>query len=286
MVAVSDLVAERVKELRQRGGWMSTKSFAERCAEIGAPQLSASVLMNIESGRRKDGQRTRTISVDELLALAAALDVSPLVLLLPRSESDYPVTPTLRADAQDVYAWMVARRQGIEESEAGYTTDPLTPAEEDVAAWWNFKRDVPWVHERRDLTQLRRARDYLARVRANEFVALLPNFVVGSPESDERFRRIMGAFPALRDLAPATTTDDFQVAWSSLTEQVRVADAAQIAAITDDETRIALAHLKDLVTAEDEIARSIGDVVKPEVAKGDIGGTTQGVQDRQGQTRP
>jgi transcriptional regulator with XRE-family HTH domain len=77
----SDRVAERVRDLRRRGGWFSIKAFAARCAEVGPPYLTAAALMNLESGRCKDGRRTRAITVDELVVLARALGVSPTDLL-------------------------------------------------------------------------------------------------------------------------------------------------------------------------------------------------------------
>ncbi len=108
LTGASDIVAKRVKELRKRGGWSTTKAFADRCAEVGAPYLTHPVLMNIESGRRKDGHRTRTITVDELLALALALRVNPADLLLPvdSDAAPYPVTLTETATVGRVREWV------------------------------------------------------------------------------------------------------------------------------------------------------------------------------------
>jgi transcriptional regulator with XRE-family HTH domain len=72
---VSDVVARRVRDLRQQWGW-SAAELAERCAEWGHPQLTASVIANIESGRRdKHGHRRRDITVDEAFAFARVLQV-------------------------------------------------------------------------------------------------------------------------------------------------------------------------------------------------------------------
>ena len=73
---ISDRVAERVQELRKQRGW-SARRLAEACAAIGSPQLTESVIANIESGRREDGRRRRDVTVDELIAFANALDVPP-----------------------------------------------------------------------------------------------------------------------------------------------------------------------------------------------------------------
>jgi transcriptional regulator with XRE-family HTH domain len=78
----SDTVARRVKELRKRRGW-SARRLAEACAATGSPQLSESVIANIESGRRDEsGRRRRDVTVDEAIGLAKALDV-PAIHLLP-----------------------------------------------------------------------------------------------------------------------------------------------------------------------------------------------------------
>ena len=79
----SDLVAQRITELRRLRRW-SAKALAGQCAEAGAPEITAAVIANIETGRRgPDGIRRRDVTVDELLAFAAALGVKPGDLLGP-----------------------------------------------------------------------------------------------------------------------------------------------------------------------------------------------------------
>lgn len=82
-ITASDLVGERVRKLRE--GRFTVRQLADRCSELGAPELTAATIANIETGRRdKDtGKRRRDITIDELLALALALDAPPLVLLMP-----------------------------------------------------------------------------------------------------------------------------------------------------------------------------------------------------------
>lgn len=83
-VRPSDLVAAKARTARKALGW-SGQQLADRCAETGAPELTAAVVANIETGRRdrKTGQRRREVTVEELLALARALGVSPGWLLQP-----------------------------------------------------------------------------------------------------------------------------------------------------------------------------------------------------------
>lgn len=74
----SDTVARRVQELRRRRGW-SVARLADQCAQAGAPELTESVLTNILTRRRRPG-RPRDVTIDEVVALARALDVPPVGL--------------------------------------------------------------------------------------------------------------------------------------------------------------------------------------------------------------
>ncbi|MER5821182.1 hypothetical protein ABT086_02475 [Streptomyces mirabilis] len=107
-LTVSDIVAERVQQVRKRRGW-TVKQLAERCAEIGAEELTAQALYNIGNGRRDEaGQRRRFVTVDEVAALALALDVAPVHLVIPPDAADadeYRITPTSVVSVRDVRAW-------------------------------------------------------------------------------------------------------------------------------------------------------------------------------------
>jgi transcriptional regulator with XRE-family HTH domain len=119
----SEVVGERVRQLRKRRGW-SIEQLAERCVEVGAPQLTVPALYVIESGRREKGtnRRRRNVTVDEWLALALAFEVAPIVLAVPEESSDiYQVTegsdPMVMAWA--VYYWIIGSR-------------PLIPLDADI----------------------------------------------------------------------------------------------------------------------------------------------------------
>ncbi|WP_176475337.1 helix-turn-helix domain-containing protein [Kocuria sp. WN036] len=75
-------VRENVKRLR---GGMQYKALSEKLAELGhaIPPLG---LRRIETGARR-------VTVDDLVALAVALDVSPLTLLLPADGSRFAASP-------------------------------------------------------------------------------------------------------------------------------------------------------------------------------------------------
>jgi transcriptional regulator with XRE-family HTH domain len=82
---------------RSRG--RSAQDVADRTAELGYP-ISRTQIANYESGRKKN------LDIAELLILAAALDVPPLVLLYP----DLPagkveIIPNEPGNSFDAYLW-------------------------------------------------------------------------------------------------------------------------------------------------------------------------------------
>lgn len=80
----SDLVAEQIRKHRERLN-LTREDLAQECAKLGAPELTAAAIINIEVGRKnpKTGRRRREVSVDELLVLAYAMAVPPLELVFP-----------------------------------------------------------------------------------------------------------------------------------------------------------------------------------------------------------
>lgn len=76
----SDVVGEQLRSLR-KSRRMLAKDLAARCKEVGYPELTVNNLYSIENGRRKNGIRTRHVTIDELLALGRAFEVSPLAFL-------------------------------------------------------------------------------------------------------------------------------------------------------------------------------------------------------------
>ncbi len=110
MIVAADatlLVGERVKQIRQRRGWTAAQ-LAERCKAIGAPEITVAVIANIETGRKdKAGRRRREVTVDELFALAYALQVSPVLLMVPLDGADQlAVTPEVDMDVLTAVGWV------------------------------------------------------------------------------------------------------------------------------------------------------------------------------------
>jgi transcriptional regulator with XRE-family HTH domain len=72
----TDIARARIQRLRKRKGW-TQRELAERLEAEGFELgIDRDVVANFESGRR------RSLSVDELVAFAAVLDVSPVDLIV------------------------------------------------------------------------------------------------------------------------------------------------------------------------------------------------------------
>lgn len=85
---VGDTIAGRVRRCRQQRQ-LSVRALAERCADLGAAGLTTASITNIERGADPAAKRRRReVTVEELLVLALALDVPPLLLMIPYGESD------------------------------------------------------------------------------------------------------------------------------------------------------------------------------------------------------
>ena len=95
------IVARRVREERQRLGW-SQKDLAGRLHELGWYDKGDQqpTIARIESGKR-------AVPIDELFALAAALETSPVYLLTPLDDDELvAVTPSKTIPANAARAWL------------------------------------------------------------------------------------------------------------------------------------------------------------------------------------
>src|SRR6266700_5123069 len=102
----SDVVAARVREVRGKRN-LTVAELAGRCAGLGAPELTAQALYKLEQ-RRPGKLRPRPVKVDELLALAAALNVAPVHLLVPPDDfrKAYQLTGGISERAVYVRHWI------------------------------------------------------------------------------------------------------------------------------------------------------------------------------------
>ncbi|WP_445186759.1 hypothetical protein ACTXG6_05990 [Pseudonocardia sp. Cha107L01] len=141
---LNDLIGQRVRDARKRRDW-SVEEVIAKCADQGLP-LTTGQMYLIET-RGKEGKPRRRITVDELLTLAHVLGVSPLALLLPENDTEYPVTGGTTTRARMVYEWMVGERlpplPGPDAKDA--QTD-----EERAAAWLQFTRAINYIPKPED----------------------------------------------------------------------------------------------------------------------------------------
>ena len=87
---------------------MSTAQLAARCKDLGVPGLTAQALYKLEGQRGSQTRRPRPVTVDELLALALALNVAPVHLIVPPDdyETPYAVTATVTSPNYRVRGWI------------------------------------------------------------------------------------------------------------------------------------------------------------------------------------
>ncbi len=97
---LSGVVAANVKQIRDVGRGLSQQQLVARLAELGRP-MAQTGLSRLEEGKRR-------IDVDDLVALAIALNVSPSRLLLPDGEMwdlVHPV-PNVEVAAWELWEWL------------------------------------------------------------------------------------------------------------------------------------------------------------------------------------
>lgn len=98
----SEVFRARLREARRLKGW-TQRDLAAALAEVGM-KLDASNVTRLERG-------TRGVTLDDVLAIAAALGVSPLHLFVPLDNDErLDVTPGLTASAVDARAWIRGQR--------------------------------------------------------------------------------------------------------------------------------------------------------------------------------
>lgn len=110
---VGQVVAERVRHYRSERGW-TQEQLADEMGQLGYP-INRATLAKLENG----GTRAANVPLAEVLALAAALDVPPVLLFVPLgSNEDVAVVPKARLHPFYVFRWVIGevpfaiRRQG------------------------------------------------------------------------------------------------------------------------------------------------------------------------------
>jgi transcriptional regulator with XRE-family HTH domain len=120
---LTSVVAAQVRRYRLEHK-MSAQRLADRCEELGFA-IPRPVLSNLENGRRD------SITLAELLTLAAVLDVPPAALMTPLGRQELvEILPDLDVPPPDAAAWIAGEAK-------------LTAAGSDPEAKWLDLRDGP-----------------------------------------------------------------------------------------------------------------------------------------------
>ncbi|AYF31094.1 hypothetical protein CSH63_33060 [Micromonospora tulbaghiae] len=130
--SINAVIRDRIRDLRERAG-LGRDELAERAREYGAPEsFTANVVGFLERGRRG-------LTLEELLALAGALEVTPLELLgdqaavlIGEGRVEAPVCPSCGGEAGQLEA--VVRADVAALGELGTLEQTLTMTAIRVAA--------------------------------------------------------------------------------------------------------------------------------------------------------
>jgi transcriptional regulator with XRE-family HTH domain len=102
VLSAGEVIARRIREVRDHRGWTQA-DLAAALKAAGHTHLSRPTLAKIEVG----GTRARNLSVEDLLAVAVALNVSPVHLVCPTNdEVQLRVTPRDVVWAGRARAWI------------------------------------------------------------------------------------------------------------------------------------------------------------------------------------
>jgi transcriptional regulator with XRE-family HTH domain len=119
--ATAQTVSVNVKRLRTRKN-LGLRALARKLEEVGRP-LRHSAIDQIEKG-------TRRVDVDDLVALALALDTSPMGLLLPHGDDPAELVPVGGNDkvpAERFWRWLRGEVSVTAISDMGLAANTLPP---------------------------------------------------------------------------------------------------------------------------------------------------------------
>lgn len=153
----SENFTRRLREARTRRGW-SQAELAKRVTALGHA-LDKTALTKLEGGNRK-------VTLDDAVALAAALDVPLLAMLLP-DEGKVPLAPKLDVPLAFARGWMIGKlplsREGVDSYRVAARPLPLGVSNSEfhslLAERGDKKRKEEMLlalieRERRDLAEL------------------------------------------------------------------------------------------------------------------------------------
>jgi hypothetical protein len=154
---VARLVGARVRHYRLKPKpKMSAQALADRCVGLGFP-LDRSVIAKLEAGNRQ------TITVPEVLVLARALRVPPLLLVTPVGHSEkVEILPDTEVDPWAAAKWLTgeindpfrfgSRDDQVTDADPLWPDDRMRTTVDGVLSW--FRRHDDYVQRWRDATRL------------------------------------------------------------------------------------------------------------------------------------
>ena len=156
---VSASTGRSISHVREHLRHLSQTELCERLAEVGFP-MHQSVLARIESGQRP-------IRVDELFALAAALQVAPVYLLSgDLTGESVDVTPTIQRNPTLVRWWIQGTAALDEESSGAFFN--VVPDDERLAREWRGLVNLQLILRRSLEPALRQGDDLTVRDAIND----------------------------------------------------------------------------------------------------------------------
>ncbi len=135
----SEVIAKQLKALRTRRG-MSVSKLATECARLGMPKLNQSVITNIEVvGRRQD------VGIGELLVLARALEVPPVLLFVPLDgRTDLQLTPDATMRGWQALFWVSGEDEPNDPERRRMWRETIGPVHSTRAFFGYFKEAARW----------------------------------------------------------------------------------------------------------------------------------------------
>ena len=112
LAATAQTVARNVHRLRKARG-LTVYALAQALRDVGR-SISADAVCKIENAARSDAKHVRRVDVDDLMALAVVLGVSPSALLLPLVDdpaTTVEITGAGTVSANEAWDWMDGRRR-------------------------------------------------------------------------------------------------------------------------------------------------------------------------------
>lgn len=188
-------IGKRVEHYRTKNK-MTVQAVADACAEEMGVPLDRSVIAKLEKGLRQG------ISVGELIAIAKAIGVPPILLVFPLGQEDseeVEVLPGFMANTWEVVKWFTGEQSFPQQDENGryYTMQPDHQAwEANAGAMNGYRFHEQFVTEWRNVSRRADFRREVAKTTTNPKEA--EDNLQRAGEDDERIQQIEKELVRLR----------------------------------------------------------------------------------------